>query len=102
MGFVVVVQEVMKASGSGKKIHCSNLVLGLRIKNSMAFQGRQVSFESLIPLNFRAVPQHPVHFLLVVSAIQVSVLLRAFAVLLHNETLRLCPGPGATVCSEWA
>lgn len=100
MGFVVVVQEVMKAFGSGEKIHRSNLVLGLRIKNSMVFQGRQVSFESLFPLNFRAVPEHPVQFLLVVSAMQVSVSLRAFAVLLHNETLVLGAGSGATVCSE--
>lgn len=66
----------------------------------MVFQGRQVSFESLFPLNFRAVPEHPVQFLLVVSAMQVSVSLRAFAVLLHNETLVLGAGSGATVCSE--
>lgn len=90
----------MKAFGSGKKIHRSNLVLGLRIKNTMAFQGRQVSFESLVPLNFGAAPQHPVQFLPVVSAMQVSVLFRAFAVLLHNDTLILGSAPGATVCSE--
>lgn len=67
----------------------------------MGFQGRQVSFESSIPLIFRAAPQHPVQFLPVVSAMQVLVLLRAFAVLLHNETLVLGTGPGATVYSEF-
>lgn len=67
----------------------------------MGFQGRQVSFESSIPLIFRAAPQHPDQFLPVVSAMQVLVLLRAFAVLLHNETLVLGTGPGATVYSEF-
>lgn len=66
----------------------------------MAFQGMQVSSESFIPLNFRVAPQHPGQFLPVLSAMQVSVLLRGFAVLLHNETLILGTGPGATVCSE--
>lgn len=89
LGFGIVVQEAMKAFGSGRKIHRSNLVLGWRMKNSMAFQGRQVSFESFIPLNFRAAPQHAVQFLPVVSAMQVLVLLRAFAVLVHDETLIL-------------
>lgn len=88
----------MKAFGSGQKIHRSNLVLGLRMKNSTAFQRRQVSFESFIPLNFRAAPQHPVQFLPVLSAMQVSVPLRAFAACVHNETMIL--GTGATVCSE--
>jgi len=41
-------------------------------KNSMAFQGREVSFKSLIPLNLRAAPQHPVLYLLMASAVQVS------------------------------
>lgn len=111
LGFVVVVQEVMKAFGSGKKIHRSNLVLGLRIKNSMAFQGRQVSFESLFPLNFRAVPEHPVQFLLVgISNASVSVTqsfgcfsahLAVLVFIYSNEPLVLGAGFGATVCSEW-
>lgn len=40
-------------------------------KKSMVFQERQVSFESLSPLNFRAAPQHPVRYLPLVSAMQV-------------------------------
>lgn len=42
LGFVVV-QEVMKAFGSGKKMHLSNLVLGLRTKRAWYFRkGRWV------------------------------------------------------------
>lgn len=40
-------------------------------KNSMAFQGRQINFESFTPLNFRAAPQHPVPYVTLASATQV-------------------------------
>lgn len=47
-------------------------------KNSMAFQGRQVSFESLTPLNFRAAPQHPVQYLPLASATPSATIAQSF------------------------
>lgn len=66
----------------------------------MAFQGRQVSFESLTPLNIRAAPQHPVQYQSLASAVKGPLKLKAFAVLLKNQMLTPGTGLGATVRSE--